>query len=269
MTSPAAPAHSVHLLGRPRIDRPDGTVAMRGRKSWALLAYLLLVDRPPTRSHLAGLLFADADDPLRALRWGLSEVRRALAGGATIEGDPVTLRRDPGLIVDVDIVANGPWAHAVRMPGMGSELLEGLTVRGGASFESWLLAEQTRMAIASQRILHEAAADAARRGDHRRAIGYAARAVIMAPLDESSHAHLIGLYRLAGDDTAAQRQYDACGRMLETELGTLPGPAVTAALRHRLDQLVPAQERKQHRSPARAYSNVDHTSQLRIPFTAA
>jgi DNA-binding SARP family transcriptional activator len=242
---------------------------MRGRKSWALLAYLLLVDRPPTRSHLAGLLFADADDPLRALRWGLSEVRRALGAGATIEGDPVMLRRDPGLTVDVDVVANGHWAQAVRMPGMGSELLEGLTLRGGAIFESWLLAEQTRMAIASQRILHEAAAAAARRGDHRSAIGYAARAVIMAPLDESSQAQLIGLYRLAGDDTAAQRQYDACGRMLETELGTRPGPVVNAALRHRLDQPVPAHHRTQHSSPARADSNVDHTSERRLPFTAA
>jgi len=38
---------------------------VRGRKAWALLACLLLADRPPSRRHLAELLFADADD-----RWG-------------------------------------------------------------------------------------------------------------------------------------------------------------------------------------------------------
>ena len=58
----------VQLLGRPRVER-DGleTYQFRSRKSWALLAYLVLCDRPPTRSQLASLLFADADDPPHAL----------------------------------------------------------------------------------------------------------------------------------------------------------------------------------------------------------
>ena len=72
----------VHLLGRPRIE-VDGAVGyrFRSRKSWALLAFLLLAERPPTRSRLASLLFAEADDPLRALRWCLAEVRRGLGPG--------------------------------------------------------------------------------------------------------------------------------------------------------------------------------------------
>ena len=41
----------VQLLGRPRID-VDGAPGYRyrSRKSWALLAFLLLGERPPTRS---------------------------------------------------------------------------------------------------------------------------------------------------------------------------------------------------------------------------
>jgi DNA-binding SARP family transcriptional activator len=46
----------------------------RGREAWALLAYLLLADRPPGRRHLAELLFADADDPLGVLRWTQTEL---------------------------------------------------------------------------------------------------------------------------------------------------------------------------------------------------
>ena len=53
----------VQLLGRPSIHGIPGGYQMRSRKSWAMLAYLLLSERPPTRIRLAGLLFAQADDP--------------------------------------------------------------------------------------------------------------------------------------------------------------------------------------------------------------
>jgi hypothetical protein len=45
----------------------------------------LLGERPPTRSQLASLLSADADDPLRALRWSLAEVRRALDDHGSVD----------------------------------------------------------------------------------------------------------------------------------------------------------------------------------------
>lgn len=48
---------TIHLLGRPRMQWPAGEgYQFRSRKSWALLAYLTLDERPPTRSQLAGLL---------------------------------------------------------------------------------------------------------------------------------------------------------------------------------------------------------------------
>jgi DNA-binding SARP family transcriptional activator len=43
----------IRLLGRPSIERPDGAAyRLRSRKSWALLAYLLLSEVAPTRSQL-------------------------------------------------------------------------------------------------------------------------------------------------------------------------------------------------------------------------
>jgi DNA-binding SARP family transcriptional activator len=225
-----ATGRAVNLLGRPRMDEQHGGYRMRSRKSWALLAYLLLSERAPTRRHLATLLFGEADDPLGALRWGLSEVRRALAGDATVDGDPVVLRLKPGIVVDVDVVARGVPSEALQLPSLGSELLEGLTVRGAEVFESWLLAEQRRVAAASVDILREAARDALSQGDVRGAIGYAVRLVAMTPLDEACHALLIRLYRVIGDNVAAQRQFDTCARMLSAELGALPGTEVLAAL---------------------------------------
>src|SRR5688572_11656666 len=68
---------SIHLLGTPRVTRGQHQrPAPRGRKAWALLAYILATDSTPSREWLAALLFSDADDPLNALSWSLSQLRR-------------------------------------------------------------------------------------------------------------------------------------------------------------------------------------------------
>ena len=73
---------TIRLLGRPSIAHGGVPVrAPRGRKSWALLAYVLLAERPPARKRLAEMLFADAEDPLGALRWTLAELRERSAYG--------------------------------------------------------------------------------------------------------------------------------------------------------------------------------------------
>ncbi len=58
---------AIHLLGRPRAEQ-DGKAlpTPRGHKVWGLLAYLIRSDAGVSRTHLAGLLFEDADDPLAA-----------------------------------------------------------------------------------------------------------------------------------------------------------------------------------------------------------
>ena len=222
---------TLNLLGRPRIHSGSDDHTVRSRKSWAVLAFLLLGDRAPTRAELAALLFDEADDPLRALRWSLSELRRALAGHAVLEGDPVVLELARDVVVDVAVVSRGSWAEAMELPDVGAELLAGVEVAGAAGFESWLLAERRRVAAASEAILHEAALGAMSQGRLDRALGYATRVAAMSPLDENHHALLIRLYRMTGDEAAAQRQLAICTELLERELGTTPGPAVAAALR--------------------------------------
>jgi DNA-binding SARP family transcriptional activator len=233
---------TIQLLGRPRVvPRSGEPYQCRSRKSWALLTYLLLSERPPTRSQLASMLFAEADDPVRALRWGLSEIRRALGDEGSVDGDPVVLQLPPGAVVDVDVVGRGAWADAVALPGLGAELLEGMTVRGAATFDSWLLSAQRHVAAASEAILHEAALGCMAGGALDAAIGYAVRAAAMSPLDENHQALLIRLYRLSGDDDAATKQLVACTKLLDNELGVAPGPAVAAAMRakiYRRDEIV-------------------------------
>ena len=124
---------TIQLLGRPSITRGSSAgYKLRSRKSWRLLAYLILSERPAARSQLASLLFAEADDPVRALRWCLAEIRRALGDEGSVDGDPVVLRLPPGAVVDVQVVMKGTWTAAVGLPGLGADLLDGMTVKGGA-----------------------------------------------------------------------------------------------------------------------------------------
>ncbi len=220
----------VHLLGRPCLTRETGEAyRFRSRKSWALLAYLILSERAPTRVQLASLLFAEADDPLRALRWNLSEVRRGLGGDGSADGDPVVLRLDAEVSVDVRSVISGTWADAVGLPGLGRDLLEGVVIRSAPAFDSWLLSQQRHLAAESEAVLHEAALASMSQGDFDTALRHAVRAASMAPLDENHQALLIRLYRLEGDEEAAARQYTSCCDLLEREMGVTPGAAVQRA----------------------------------------
>ena len=108
-----------------------------------------------------------------------------------------------------------------------------MTVKGGAAFETWLLAQQRHAAAASEAVLHEAALGSIARGALEAAIDYAVRAAAMSPLDENHQALLIRLYRTAGDEEAAARQFAAYAKALRAELGVAPGPAVQAAMRQR------------------------------------
>lgn len=224
---------TIRLLGRPSIERTGGEpYRLRSRKSWALLAYLLLCGGTPTRSQVAGLLFTEADDPLRTLRWSLAEIRRCLGDDASLDGDPLVLRLPQGAVVDVHALTR-EWVDAVEVEGLDRELLDGLTVRSAPAYESWLLSERCRIAGAAEAVLHEAALGMMARGDLERAVGYAVRAAAMSSLDENHQALLIRLYRLKGDDDAAERQYAAWCRLLDQELGVPPGEAVEAAMRER------------------------------------
>jgi DNA-binding SARP family transcriptional activator len=108
---------AIHRLGVPRVLRDGVPVpGPRGRKAWALLAYLVLAGEGAGRAHLAGLLFEDAEDPLGALRWNLSELRRVL-GDVGLGGPDSASTPERVGFVDVDLLARGAPADAVELPG--------------------------------------------------------------------------------------------------------------------------------------------------------
>ena len=79
-------------------------------------------------------------------------------------------------------------------------------------------------------------------GDYPAAIGYAQRTLAIDELAEDVQRRLIELYALAGQRSAALRQYEQCVAVLERELGVDPTPATQAVYRAVLHggALVPA-----------------------------
>lgn len=222
---------AISLLGTPRIARGslDGS-SPKGKKAWGLLAYLLLTPGRHTRAHLSALLFGNADDPLGALRWNLAQLRKALFLPESLRGPQLHLEVPPGAVFDVDVLSTGTWTEAVRLPGLGLDLLEGMDFSSDPGFEAWLMLERQRVRGITQGVLREAASACLGTGRPELAAGYATRAIGMDPFDEASHGLLVRAYAASGLPDKAMDAVKRCTRIFREELGCEPGVAVREAL---------------------------------------
>lgn len=222
---------AIHLLGTPQVVI-DGQVvpAPRGQKVWGLLAFLIRCHKPVSRKQLAGILFAEAEDPLAALRWNLSELRRLL-GSSGLRGELLDLRLEPMTYVDVDVVTRGAWAEAMQVPGLDQEFLGGLSFSTCPVFAVWLATERRHLQATVEAVLREAALARLAIGARDDAADLAGRLVRQNPLDENYQALLVRCLAAAGDGVGAARQVAACRELFMRELGIQPGATLEAAMR--------------------------------------
>ena len=221
---------TIHLLGPPRMEL-DGVAVdpPRGHKAWGLLTYLVRSSVAPSRERLAGLLFPEADDPLGALRWTLSALRRQLGAKAELGGDPLRLALPQGTFVDVDVLSRGSWPEAVALPGLGHELLDGMAFRSSPGFEMWLENERRHVAGTTSAVLHQAALAELARGEADEGVQHAWELVRLNPYEENAHVLLVRCLRAAGDLEGAALQVEACTELFRRELGVDPTPALRTA----------------------------------------
>src|SRR4051812_32446223 len=213
----------IRVLGAPAVER-DGLrlPPPRGRKTWALLAYLLLSERPQPRSRVASLLFPGAEDPLGALRWALADLRRALGGAAEAAGDPLELRLRPGVRVDV------------RDSGTpDGELLEGMSFPSSPVLDAWLGVMRRSLDGAARALAHDDAVARLAARDLDGAMRLATELVARDPLDHQAQELLIRCLARSGRQADAERQLAACEALLGQELGITPGPELRLAARER------------------------------------
>jgi DNA-binding SARP family transcriptional activator len=219
----------IRLLGPPSIE-VDGVRASgpRGRKTWAVLAFLALTERPPSRQRVASLLFDGADDPLGALRWSLTELRKVIGSRAAFAGDPLELALPDDVVLDVATLSTRRGDGAGLTEGAG-ELLEGMSFPGCDAFESWLLVERRRQGALVEALLHETALIRLGGGRPAEAVRLASRAVELNPFEENHQTLLVRALAASGERDAALRAADACTELFRRELGIEPSPAVRTA----------------------------------------
>jgi DNA-binding SARP family transcriptional activator len=218
----------IRLFGKPQIER-DGVLVPppRGRKTWALLAYLLLCEGQPPRSRVASLLFSEADDPLGALRWSLADLRRTLGDGVTATGDPLELTFPADASVDVTAIT--ALANEVSPRRLEGELLEGIAFPSSPVFDSWLGIMRRHLDGANRALAHDEALTRLAAGDTARAAELAAQLVSQDPLDQAGQELLIRCLARAGRAQAAKRQLAECEALFLRELGVAPGPELRSA----------------------------------------
>jgi DNA-binding SARP family transcriptional activator len=236
------------VLGPPRVDLDGAAVEVDTRKAIALLAYLAVTGERHGREALAGLLWPEFDEAhaRAALRRTLSALNKGLRGGWLVtDRMSIALDRD-GLWLDLDrfrALLDDCGEHGHPPDGTcpaclaplreaaalhRGDFLAGFVLRGADGFEDWQVfqAESLRRDLAG--VLERLAAAEAAGGRWQEAIADAHRWLALDPLHEPAHRQLMRLYAGSGQRGAALRQYRACVRVLDEELGVPPLEETTA-----------------------------------------
>lgn len=222
---------NIHLLGRPRIERDGIDVAPpRGRKAWAIIAYVAAAERPVSRDRLAGALFGEANDPLGALRWSLAEARRIVDVDGCLTGDALSLDMPPDAIIDVHVLSHASWVEALALPGLGATLLEGMSFPANPAFDAWLSGERHHLAARSAGVLRQAVLGRLVSGDTEGALTAAQRLLALEPLDERAHVLAVRAMAANGDRSGATSHVASAVAMLTRELGRPPSDALAAEI---------------------------------------
>lgn len=240
---------ALYLLGPPRLERDGQPVHLGRRKAVALLAYLAVTGRRHGRDAVATMFWPDYDQTSARgrLRRTLSTLSSALgAEQFATDRETAGLAPEADLWLDIDrfhrrLAACESQAHAARHPCgeclallseaaelCQDEFMAGFTLPDSLAFDEWqrFQAQGLRDELAS--ILERLTWCHSARGEFEPAIAHARRWLELDPTHEAAHRGLMELYGQAGRRGAALRQYRACVRILEEELGIAPSAETTA-----------------------------------------
>ncbi|HSD85445.1 MAG TPA: BTAD domain-containing putative transcriptional regulator, partial [Anaerolineae bacterium] len=233
------------------------SLSFRSDKIRALLAYLAVeANRPHLRTSLATLLWSERVDQeaLANLRVSLTRLRETLAALNTdppllsITPKTVQLNLSPADIEHIDVLAFDELLAACEthahpdlvqcpacLPRLASavelyagDFLAGFTLSDSPAFDEWRLWQETTrhhkvLAALATLIAHHAA-----RRDEARVQHYARRQIALEPWREEGHRHLMMALARSGQTSAALKQYEACRRILQEEVGVEPSTDLQA-----------------------------------------
>jgi DNA-binding SARP family transcriptional activator len=206
------------------------------RKTRALLAYLAEAHAPVRREVLVALFFPDTDDPLGALRWHLSTIRR-LVDPALLCTDRETVQLDRATCwVDTEAfermlegsVALSTAQATTAMALYRGEYLAGMSLPDAPEFEMWMLGRRAHYQQRYEQALADLVERLIQAARYAEALPWAQRLIQSNPLAEAAHLQLMRTYALNGQRDAALAHYQQYRRMLKVELQSEPDPTAVA-----------------------------------------
>jgi DNA-binding SARP family transcriptional activator len=234
---------TIWLLGSPQVALDGAPCDLHSHKALALLAYLVMTNRPHRRLKLATFFWPGQNESraLAYLRHTLWTLRKIIGDDwFATDDETISLAPHPALWFDVaaftqqlaavrhlpdlpaDETAMGLTALQRAVDLYRDDLLAGFALRDSPAFDDWLFFEsdhlRQQLAVALQQLVQ----GFSRCGNYAAAIPYARRWLTLDPLHELAHRWLMQLYAWSGQRAAALRQYQACVHLLHSELATQP-----------------------------------------------
>ena len=231
-------------------------------KSPALVAYLAVTRRAPTRDALAALFWGEMSDAdaRTNLRQCLANLRKLLEPYLLITRDTVEFNFDAPYVLDLEQFETklhaGNLSEAVAL--YQGDFLDGVFVREAPEFEEWSIGQRARLRELSLQALHTLTQQHAARGEHARGIDYAMRLLALDPWREETHRELMRMLARSGQRSVALQQYNACKRVLVEGMGVEPSAETTALY----ERIRAAGESPRHNLPRQSTSFVGRTTEL-------
>lgn len=232
----------ISLFGRLHCE-VDGReiTGLEARKVQELFIHLLLQRaRPTARESLATLLWGERSDvqARKYLRQALWQLQRALDAAChpttpILRTDADWIEIDPAVVIGLDIEqferayettrridGNGLTDVQAELLCQAVQLYQGDLLEGW--YQDWCIAARERYQQMYLAVLDKLIAWAEQRGDNVVGIYYSELSLRCDPARERTHRRLMRLHCMAGNRTAALRQYETCVEMLHRELGVEP-----------------------------------------------
>jgi DNA-binding SARP family transcriptional activator len=234
---------AVHLLGTFQALRAGQPMdGLDARKVQELFSYLLLYrDRPHPREVLADLLWGESTtaQSRKYLRQALWQLQTALDSETVllVEADRVSINSRCDLSLDVavlddalnlvrgqrgtEMTSDQAAALEAAVALYAGDLLEGW-------YQDWCLYERERLQDVYLAVVDKLMGYCEANGAYESGIGHGARILRLDRAREHTHRCLMRLHYLAGDRTAALRQFERCAQALREELGIEPSARTVA-----------------------------------------
>lgn len=249
----------VRVLGRLVVQYDGRTInTTDSSKAQELLCYVLLHrSSSHARELLASLLWAESADlqarkNLRQTLWQLQSAFDAAGGSAQArllqqDADRVSVNPAADLWLDAAELEQA-YAAVQRTPGRdlddataravaaAVDLYEGDLLEG--CYQDWCLVERERLQVIYIALLDALIGFHAARRQYESGLTYGGRVLQLDHARERTHRQMMRLHYLAGDRTAALRQFDRCAAALQRELNVRPARQTRALYEQiRVDQL--------------------------------